>query len=57
MIVITSDLDWDPLSIDYEHDNEHWFDAMENLPDLQCYHPFDEHGDYLHTHVIVKKFT
>ena len=25
---------------------------MENLPDLQCYHPFDEHGDYLHTHEI-----
>ena len=23
MIVVTSDLDWDPSSIDYEHDDEH----------------------------------
>ena len=26
---------------------------MENLPDLHCNHPFDEHGDYLHTHDIL----
>ena len=25
---------------------------MENLPELSTNHPFDEHGDYLHTHEI-----
>ena len=53
IVQLTSDLDWCPSSIDYEHDSEQWFDAMENLPDLHCNHPFDEHGDYLHTHDIL----
>ena len=52
MKVLTSDLDWDLSFLDYEYENEHWFDAMENLPDLQCYHPFDEHGDYLHINEV-----
>ena len=30
MIFLTADTDWDPSYIDYEHDEEHWFDAMEN---------------------------
>ena len=52
IILLTADTDWDPSSIDYEHDEEHWFDTMGNLPDLICNHPFDEHGDYIHTHKI-----
>jgi len=52
MVFITSDVDWNPSFLDYGHDIEHWFDAMENLPDLKNHHPFDEHGDYLHTHEI-----
>ena len=52
MILLTADLDWNPSSLDYGHDDEHWFDAMESLPDLNCNHLFDEHGDYLHTHEI-----
>ena len=52
MVFLTSDVDWDPSSLDYKHDVEHWFDTMENLPELSTNHPFDEHGDYLHTHEI-----
>ena len=30
-IILTSDVDWNPSSIDHEHDDEEWFDAMEDL--------------------------
>ena len=33
-IILTSDLDWAPSSIDYEHDMEVLFDAMQDLPEL-----------------------
>ena len=55
--IITSDLDWNPSAIDYEYDNENWFDAMENLPDLNYDIPFDEYGEYLQTHEIAANFT
>ena len=54
--VITSDLDWDPSLIDYEYDDEQWFDAMENLPDLNYDIPFDEYGEYLQTNEIATCF-
>ncbi len=51
-IVLTADQDWVPSSIDYEHDAEEWFDAMENLPDLEYNLPFDEFGNYSNTHEL-----
>ena len=48
--ILTSDLDWEPSSVDYKHDPEVWFDAMEDLPDLDYDFPFDEHEEYLHMH-------
>ena len=33
-----------------------WFDAMENLPDLDHDLPFDEYGEYLHNHEIAASF-
>ena len=54
--VIISDLDWDPSIIDYEYDDDNWFDAMENLPDLDHDLPFNEYGEYLHTHEIAATF-
>ena len=47
-IILTSDLDWHPSSIDFEHDTEQWFDAMEDLPELEYDTPFDDYGEYLH---------
>ena len=44
-IILTSDLDWVPSSVDHEHDPKQWFDAMENLPDLNNDSPFDEDGE------------
>ena len=51
-IILTSDLDWVPSSVDHEHDSEQWFDAMENLPDLDNDSPFDEDGECQHVHDI-----
>ena len=44
-IILTSDLDWTPSSVDQKHDSKQWFDAMENLPDLDNDSPFDEDGE------------
>ena len=54
--IITSDLDWDSSIIDYEYDSENWFDAIENLPDLDHDIPFDEYGKYLHTQKVTTNF-
>ena len=54
--ILTSDLDWDPSCLDYEHDDENWFDAMESLPDLDYDLPFDEYGEYLNTHELAATF-
>ena len=43
--IMTSDLDWNPSSIDYKYDDTNWFDAMDNLPDLDHDLPFDEYGE------------
>ena len=51
-VMLTSDLDWHPSSVDHEYDCETWFDAMDELPDLDCDSPFDEHGECLNTHEV-----
>ena len=56
-IILTSDLDWNPSSLDYKHDEDTWFDAMENLPDLDHDLPFDEFGEYIHTHELATSFS
>ena len=48
-VILTSDQDWVPASIDHEQDMDNWFDALENLPDLDYGSPFDRYGEYLHT--------
>ena len=55
-IILTSDLDWMPSSIDQEHDPEVWFDAMQDLPDLDYDLPFDEYGEYLHSHELAATY-
>ena len=39
-MVLTSDLDWVPASVDCEHDVEQCFDAMEDLPESDLDLPF-----------------
>ena len=51
-VIVTSDLDWHPSSVDFEHDAEQWFDAMQELPDLDHDLPFDDYGEYLHGHEL-----
>ena len=51
-IILTSNVDWVPSSVDHEHDSEQWFDAMENLPDLNNDSPFDEDGECQCVHDI-----
>ena len=46
-VTLTSDMVWDPASIDHEHDAEQWFDAMEDLPEMTFDSPFDDCGDYI----------
>ena len=56
-IILTSDLDWHPSSIDFEHDTEQWFDAMEDLPDLEYDTPFDDYGEYLHGYPLESTYS
>ena len=50
--ILTSDLDWVPSSVDHEHDADQWFDAMEDLPDLDSGLPFDENSECQCTHDV-----
>ena len=52
---LTSDLDWDPKSLDDEmEDDELWFDSMKDLPTLSADPLFDEFSDYQHTHDVLE---
>ena len=53
-VVLTSDNEWNPSCLDNEiHDLEEWFDAQEDLPEIEAYgnHPFDPMGNYQNCHV------
>ena len=51
-IILTSDLDWSPSSIDFEHDPESWFDNMSELPELEPPAPFDEIGELRESNIV-----
>ena len=54
-VILTADIDWDPSILDFEQeDNEEWFNAMEDLPELTPDPLFDEYGDYRNTHIITQ---
>ena len=49
-IIFTSENTWTPSCMDYSHDDEKWFDALEDFnlgPDAK--QPFDQYGSYRHT--------
>ena len=43
--------------MDYEHGKENWFDTLENLPEMDYDIPFDQTGEYLHTHELAASCT
>src|SRR5688500_4502887 len=48
-VILKADVDWDPTVIDCElEDGEEWFDALEDLPELDPDPLFDEFGNYRH---------
>ena len=51
-IIMTSDLPWDPTVFDGSNDNEEWFDAVSDLEHIADDAPFDEYGEYRHTHEL-----
>ena len=51
-IMLTSDADWVPSSIDYEYDKDEWFDTMKDIPEIATGHPFDDYGEYIHRHEL-----
>ena len=54
-VILTADIDWNPSILDHEQeDNEEWFNAMEDLPNLTPDPLFDEYGDYRNTHIIAQ---
>ena len=49
-VMLTADVDWDPKVLDDEmEDDDEWFNAMDDLPDLTPDPLFDEFGEYRHT--------
>ena len=54
-ITLTADKDWDPSILDNEmEDNEEWFNAMEDWPELSPDPYFDDVGDYRHIHTVTE---
>ena len=54
-VILTADTDWDPSVIDHElEDGEEWFDAMQDLPDIEPDPNFDDVGDYRCLHHVTE---
>ena len=54
-VILTADTDWDPTVMDCElEDGEEWFDAMQDLPELDPDPLFDDVGDYRHVHEVAQ---
>ena len=54
-VILTGDTDWDPSVIDCElEDGEEWFDAMQDLPDIEPDPLFDDVGDYKLVHHVTE---
>ena len=48
-------MDWDPSGIDHElEDGEEWFDAMQDLADIEPDPLFDDVGDYKRLHHVTE---
>ena len=52
MMHLVVNIAWGQVSMDYNDDEEQWFNATENLQDLICNCPFDEHVNCTHTNKV-----
>ena len=50
-VVLTSDVDWDPSTLDHELDLDTWSSQSPHTKDPYAEHRFEKYGDYLHRHV------
>ena len=46
-IILTSDLEWNPSSIDFEYDPNSWFSQIDDLPNVERPSHFDDYGEYV----------
>ena len=51
-MILTSDLDWVPSSVNCEHDVDQWFDGMDDLSELGSDLTFDENGECQYPHDV-----
>lgn len=45
-IILASDLEWNPSSIDFEYDPNAWFSQIDDLPNIERPSVFDDYGEY-----------
>ena len=45
-VILTSEEDWDPTVLDFEHDEDDWYDAVSELEGNPHANLFDEFGNY-----------
>ena len=56
-VILTADSDWDPTVLDNDlADDDEWFDAVSDMPEDPVNTPFDQFGDYRHTHIVTEAF-
>ena len=46
-VILTSDLEWNPSSIDFEYDPTSWFSQIDDLPNVEQPSKFDDYGEYV----------
>lgn len=62
-VILTDASEWDPKRLDYEHNNDTFFDSIDEstvppktkLP-VRFHHAFDDYGDYRHRHIATHKW-
>ena len=47
-VFLTSETEWDPSILDHEHEDDQWFDAINDLESDPTVNLFDEFGNYHH---------
>ena len=54
-VILTADTDWDPLVFAHKLEGGvEWFDAMQDLPDIQPDPLFNDVGDYEYLHHVTE---
>ena len=46
-ILLTSDLEWNPSTIDFEYDPTSWYSQINDLPNVERPSHFDDYGEYV----------